>query len=974
MVMTTSSLNQLSPTKNKRRSRKADLNLSQPKLEVINLCSFNARSMRNKMTEISYFVNNHSINVFAVSESWLGPMVPDGHLQLEGFQLPYRKDRNASAHGGGVCILVSDDLPCRRRTDLELPELELIWIEVFLKCFPVLIGCCYRPPGASNDFYTLLEKSLEKVLQKNIILVGDFNAKHADWLETDSSDQAGRTLKDLTDSINLTQLCSFPTHLGPDGKPSSLLDLVFTNLPINLCRCNVLDPISSSDHLPVVLNTALRTYSKGKTCAHTPNERMIWNYRDKDREKMLSAFKASDWEWLHDRDEADINSIWNCWKKQFFQELNEFVPKVALPEKQRAASPLWLSYPLKRLIVAKNRLYRRAVRTQLPEHWKAYCTVRNRCNNAIKSAKRRYNHRLANKLANPESKASTWWQIARTICGFGQRNNSDIPPLLSRDGDFIIEDREKAELLNDVYIDQNTSLLAADGSFPFGPTSVQSKFAFRNVSAGDVKKAINSLPCKHSAGHDGISYKLIKEAGPGIILPLTTLYNRSLELREVPLEWKTAIVHPIFKGGRKDRTQPSSYRPISLTSCVARLFEKMLNKQLQKYLLDHDLLYQHQSGFLPGHSTITQLAFLTHKWQMALDRGEHVQTAFLDLSKAYDRVSTAGLLFKLSNAGVSPSALEWFTSFLTDRTQCVKVNGQMSTWRTPKSGIPQGTVLGPTLFLLYINDLPEKLEETASIFADDTTVYASGKNSSEISAHLSTDLTSASTWAQNWGMQFAAEKSSHLTILAKQQQRSLVKVEVKMDGVTIPAVKRHKHLGVTIDENLTWQDHINSIHTTCARQIGLLARLRNVLSKPAVRRIFTGFIRPRLEYASAIWSGGNITKLLKLQEKFCKRHRLTLPALNTRLEYHTLLLFFKIRQNTTPSYLSAILPRTFNDSTTYRLRKMNYPFPGVRKTSSLNGFFPRAIEMWNNLPVQIQQSNSLQLFKRNLRAHLQLAD
>ena len=164
------------------------------------------------------------------------------------------------------------------------------------------------------------------------------------------------------------------------------------------------------------------------------------------------------------------------------------------------------------------------------------------------------------------------------------------------------------------------------------------------------------------------------------------------------------------------------------------------------------------------------------------------------------------------------------------------------------------------------------------------------------------------------------------------------------------------------------------LHATCARQIGLLPRLRNVLSKPAVKRIFTGFIRPRLEYASAIWSGGNITKLLKLQEKFCKRHRLTLPALNTRLEYHTLLLFLKICQNTTPSYLSAILSRTFNDSTTSRLRKMNYPFPGVRKTSSLNGFFPRAIEMWNNLPVQIQQSNSVQLFKRNLRAHLQLAD
>ena len=222
-----------------------------------------------------------------------------------------------------------------------------------------------------------------------------------------------------------------------------------------------------------------------------------------------------------------------------------------------------------------------------------------------------------------------------------------------------------------------------------------------------MKNVLMSLPSKNSTGTDNISYRLLKEAGPGVVGPPITLFNISLRTGEVPGEWKCAMVSPIFKGRNRDRQEATNYRPISLTSCVARGFEKLINVHLLKYLQENSLLCHQQGGFLPSQSTITQLCFLTHKWQtaldkgdnveavfldllvqkwqMAIDKGEHVQAAFLDLSKAYDRVGIPGLISKLSALGFSRSSLSWLRSFLTNRKQCVCVNGFKSSWQSPKS-------------------------------------------------------------------------------------------------------------------------------------------------------------------------------------------------------------------------------------------------------------------------------------------------
>ena len=617
----------------------------------------------------------------------------------------------------------------------------------------------------------------------------------------------------------------------------------------------------------------------------------------------------------------------------------------------------------------KNRLYKLALRSKKPDDWIKYCAVRNKTSNAVRAAKYRFINKKASRLANPACTVTTWWRTARDICGFKPPTHADIPPLLDKaTGIHLSEDVDKANLLNDTYVNENTSLNPT--AFSYGPTQTQTVFSIKSFSEVEVSGVIQSLPNKLSTGADKISYRLLKEAGPGLISPLTALFNRSVDAGEVPDEWKAAEITPVFKGGNKDRRMPSNYRPIALTCCIARVLEKLINKRLLSYLIQHKILYQHQSGFLPKHSTTSQLCFLLHKWHAALERGNSAHIAFLDLSKAYDRVSIAGLIYKLSQIGLSVPTLKWFSSFLTAREQCVKINGQKSQWLKLKSGIPQGTVLGPTLFLLFINDLPVNLSEDCSIFADDTTAYSIGGSSEETAQALSSDLQKAHDWATTWGMLFNAEKSKHLMVANK--SRLTPAPRVNMNGVTLPTCTTHKHLGITLNSSLTWQDHINSIYSTCARQVGILARLRNVLTKTTVKKIYIGFIRPRLEYASAVWSGGNIAKLSKLQDAFAKRHKIILPSLKTRFDYHTLMLFFKIRQSATPSYLTTILPKMFNESTSYRLRKLNYPFPAVRRTSSLQEFFPRAIALWNNLPREIQQANSVGAFKRNLRLHLHL--
>ena len=512
-------------------------------------------------------------------------------------------------------------------------------------------------------------------------------------------------MKDLSDRFNLTQLCSEPTHLNLAGKPDSLLDLVLTNTPEYFHEsARPMPPIGSSDHLPVVAKyQSIITKSKPATSS----EYTKWLFPLKDVRKMDDAFLYDNWEHVF-QPYNDIDETWTRWKLAFLKDLELFIPKSTRKSHNRTPSAPWFSKELKQLIRRKNRLFKKAHASGNSDHWKTYCLERNKTTAAIKRAKSVHFNNQVNTLSDPNCSPSRWWQVARDLCGLKRGVSSCVPPLLDSCGNVISEPVEKANLLNDVFANENTSL-NPDASV-FGPTNLQLTFNLEKITASEVRRVLRTLPNKSSCGSDRISYQMIKEADPGLVGPLVSLFNASLRLRKVPDEWRKSIIKPIFKGGRKDRRDPSSYRPIALTSCVARTMEKVLNARILEYLQKNSLLYEHQSGFQRNHSTISQLCFLAHQLTTALDGGKNVQSVFLDLSKAYDRVSIPGLLSKLSLIGFSSSATEWFASFLTHREQCVLLDGTTSAPLTPKSGIPQGTVLDQcsSWFLLTIFPSPPR--------------------------------------------------------------------------------------------------------------------------------------------------------------------------------------------------------------------------------------------------------------------------
>ena len=927
-----------------------------------NIATFNARSIRNKLDELNYFTKSSSIHILALTETWLGPSITDDRIELIGFQTPFRRDRNES--GGGVCVYLSNHVSGKRRVDLEHSDLELIWIEIHsFSHRPLLLGCCYRPPNSTVHFFERLEATLENVIDKDILLVGDFNSRNKDWFHGDITNANGLHLKELMDRLDMYQLCDEATHLNYAGEPNSLLDLGFTNVPhLFKNRATVSSPVSTSDHLPVVFHTFLKQQIKNEPSnrSHTS-----WLYSRKSHEGMMNSFSFDNWSWVFS-DENDINAVWSRWKRQFILDIESFIPRVQQGNRDKPGKPPWFNNYIHKLIRTKNRFFKRACNSGLPEHWTSYRAARNKANNAIKMAKAKHFNHMALSLADPKCPPSKWWNLARNMCGLKGHSSNVVPPLLDKHHGVILDNVEKANILNDTFINQNTS--TALENFPFGPTHTKTVFNLKNVMASEVREVLKSLPSKNSTGTDNISYRLLKEAGPGVVGPLTTLFNISLRKKEVPEEWKCATICPIFKGGKKNRQEATNYRPISLTSCVGRVLEKLLNKQLLKYLQKNSLICHQQAGFLPCQSTVTQLCSLIHEWQMALDRGENIETVFLDLSKAYDRVSIPGLIFKLSRAGFSQDALQWFSSFLTRRQQRVQVNGSYSSWETVKSGIPQGTVLGPTLFLIFINDLPECLSNKSALFADDTTSYAMGKDSRHICSTLSLDMEKATDWAKTWGMLFNAEKSEHLPITRSGNSNSH---RVDMENITIPKVTTHKHLGITLHRSLKWSHHVNNIYTSAARKIGILRRLKKKLHPLTFKRIYTGAIRPQMEYACAIWSGGPTAKLIQLQRKFCRRHGISLPSLQKRFDYFTLNLFFKMHIQQAPGYLNKLLPNPASDSG-YKFRKKSYPVPLVKNSSTLFSFLTRAIILWNELPADMQTLKSINSFKRALRSHLKI--
>ena len=411
----------------------------------------------------------------------------------------------------------------------------------------------------------------------------------------------------------------------------------------------------------------------------------------------------------------------------------------------------------------------------------------------------------------------------------------------------------KATLFNDFFADQCREV-RNNSSLPEFLYATDHRISEVELLDERILKIIKDLNPNKARGFDEISVKMIQLCGDSIIIPLKLIFSNALDSGVFPSNWKKGNITPVHKKGSKQLVE--NYRPISLLPIFGKIFEKLIYENLYKYFHNNKLLSDKQSGFRPGDSCVSQLIAITHDIFKAFDGNPSLETrgVFLDMSKAFDKVWHDGLLFKLKSYGIHGKFYAILENYLQKRQQRVVLNGQQSDWREVLAGVPQGSALGPLLFLVYINDLPENLRSSTKLFADDTSLFSTVYNVGTSFQYLSSDLRIIEKWAHQWKMCFNPDPNKQATEVVFSRKKVPVNhVPLVFNDSEVGVLSQQKHLGLILDRSFTFENHLKEKIAKANRVIGLIKHFSKTLPRKSLLTLYTSFARPHLDYADVIY-------------------------------------------------------------------------------------------------------------------------
>ena len=370
----------------------------------------------------------------------------------------------------------------------------------------------------------------------------------------------------------------------------------------------------------------------------------------------------------------------------------------------------------------------------------------------------------------------------------------------------------------------------------------------------DIIKIIRALNINKSHGHDDISIRMINICDSALAKPLSIIFNNCIKTEIFPYTWKKSNVIPVHE--KNDKQLINNYRPVSLLPIFGKMFERIIFNNIYRYLDEHNLLNPNQSGFRPKDSCLYQLLEITHNIFSSFDCNPTLETraAFLDILKAFDKVWHESLIFKLQSMGVSGNLLSLMNSFLSERYQRVLLNGKSSEWASIKAGVPQGSILGPLLFLIYINDLSDGIISDVKLFAEDTSIFSTVYSTNKRADSLNNDLQKISEWAYKWKMSFNPDptKQAQEVIFSRKLKKSL-HPSIKFNNVPVQNASSQKHLGLILDDKLNFKSHLREKCSKFNKEIGIIKKLQNTLPRQALLTIYKSFVRPHLDYGDIIY-------------------------------------------------------------------------------------------------------------------------
>ena len=956
------------------------------KKNTFSILSLNCQSLSAKFDQLRIYVEHFEelrcpFSVICLQETWFTELQDVSLFQIQGYVLIHTP-RTCSAHGG-VAIYLRESFEYNILPINGDPRIwDGLFIEVNLSgnfadsnASKLIVGNIYRPPREIVEDYDMFFSEIDEILSskfnryKEVVITGDFNL---DLLKLRDSIHINNFFETMISNGYLPKI-TLPTRITAHS--STLIDNCFVKLSSEFSKTTsgILN-YNLSDHQPyfVTLDYLLMSNETSKfikVYRNTPEA------RDNFKNEILQNFNSSK---FHTKENTDPNINYDIFSNIINSALNKHFPiKIVHFNKYKHKRSKWITTGIMRSIKFRDKLYAklRSTPTISPDYnkYKINLQTYNRIlRQNIRLAKKTYYQSCFDKFRNDIK--GTWKTIKEIINRSHKVNNT--PKY------FLINDLPESNptrIANEFnkYFTEIGPNLADTISFPpnksfkdYLNNTADNDFKFKKLSEKEIIEIIDSLKPKSSYGTDGISNKLLKFIKYEIAKPLTLIINQSFQTGIFPNQLKIAKVIPLFK--KNENFILGNYRPVSVLSSLSKVIEKAMHIQLYNHFTKYNLFYDNQYGFRKNHSTEYAVLELVNRIVEKMDKNEVPINIYLDLSKAFDTLDHDILLFKLAYYGVSGSSLILLKNYLSNRKQYVEFCDVQSEFRTIYTGVPQGSILGPLLFIIYLNDLIMATELFKPIiYADDTALCATLNAFANINQNLEDKINSELVIINDWFRlnKLSLNVNKTKAMLFYNPRRRLDNINIKINDDKIEFVDQFNYLGIILDSHLSWRPHMHAVRQKISKTVGIMSKLKNVISPGTLLTIYNSLILPHLNYGILAW-GIRCDKLFKIQKKSVRL------ILNAKYNAHTSPLFkqlqllkvsdlcalqelkfaFKFQNGLLPYYFNSIQYFRHLDRHNYETRnKSNIEVLPSRHAFVSNSICYRLPEILNSCPICIKE-------------------
>ena len=867
--------------------------------------------------------------------------------KINGYEAIFRC--RPEGKGGGVCIYLKNHIRWERQEDLENDSIENIWLELFFqKSHSVLLCCVYRPPDSSNYLSKTFNSDFndtQQTITKETIIMGDCNVNYG-------KDNDNREFKSLLSLNGFKQLIKQPTRVTKDS--STIIDIIAVNKD-NIKTVKVI-PTTMSDHDMV---GCLRKINYKQFPSKTIRCRNFANY---DPTALNRELEHADWDSVYNS--PNVNQCTDAFNNILETAFEKHAPTINKKIKGKLCP--WLNSNLKSEMNNRDKLMRKAKKSRNDEDWLAYKQSRNRCNNLLRRAKANFHREQFNEHStNPKR----FWECIKKVFPTKEK----LPPPNTKDNLSLAKKFSTwfASVVTD--LKQKAMLLK---NFVWGESTAKQKhtdkvFKFEYVSVIFVRKQLRKLKRSKATGLDNLPPSILKDTADVISKPLCHFINLSLKTGLFPPSWKRARIVPVFKSGKS--SLPENYRPISILPALSKIIERAVHQQISDFLEQNELLSNNQFGFRAKRSTDMAATLLCDSIRRQIGQGKLVGSVFLDLSRTFDTINHGKLINELERYGVSGQELGWFTDYLFNRHQTVDINKSTSPAEPLYCGVPQGTILGPLLFVVFFNDLSTQLKNSNMIqYADDTVIYLGHKNVNEISKLLNEDLDLISTYFNENELLMNLKKGKTETMLFGTSQR-LSKLDSSLElyyrGERVNCIDKYKYLGNVVDPALNLNSDFDQKYKKASSRLRLLTKVRPFLNVAAASKIFEAMVVPVVTYCHTLHASMTTTQKMKLKSLTSRATKIidsNVPNdIETTMRVRTCLFVRKCMENKLCNDFNEYF-KVANHSKNTRNNKSLLVLPQVKLEFERKAFYFFGAKIYNELPLDIRKEKSYNIFKQRL--------